>query len=294
MKPQPFRYVRPDTLEAVLELMAEHEDSAAILAGGQSLMPLLNMRLARPSVVIDINNIGEMARISVDGQHLIIGALSRHADVLDSPLVDAHVPILIEALRHVAHPAIRNRGTFGGSVALADPAAELPACCVVLEAEILLESVDGCRAVPAEDFFLGAYSTARRVNEIVSAFRVPIMTPADAFAFDEFSRRQGDYAVVGIGAIARSSGDGSMSPRFVFFGAGDRPRIARSLGAVVGKVGPGGIARGDLENALSEDLGDLDQRDETDAFKRRLAGVLAARAMARLSQTGWLARGGAE
>jgi len=285
MKPYAFSYVRPQSIADACALLAEHGDMAAVLAGGQSLVPLLNLRLTSPALVVDINRLAGLQDIAVRDTHLEIGALCRHDTVLRSPLVNQHAPILAAALRHVAHPAIRNRGTFGGSVALADPAAELPACCVALEAEIVLASATGTRTVAATEFFLGVFATARRSDELVVAIRFPLDGAGDRFVFDEIARRHGDYAIVGLAAVAPADRTSGTAARFVFFGLGDAPRLASQVGALATAAPDGAIACGDLDGALDADLADMDFSSADMAFKRTLAGTLAWRAMRRLPQS---------
>ena len=183
MKAPKFRYVRVDTLERALELLDRHGEDARILAGGQSLMPTLNMRLSQPDILIDINRLEELKGISAENGRVRIGALARHAAVLSSPIVARDLPLIAEAMPHVAHVAVRNRGTFGGSIALADPAAELPACVVALDAMLVVQSVDGRREIPARDYFKGLYETERRANELLIEARIPVEEPGTVSVF---------------------------------------------------------------------------------------------------------------
>lgn len=207
MKPARFNYARPDTLDGALAILAEQGPEAAILAGGQSLMPLLNLRMARPALLVDINRIPGLDAITLSDGRLTIGARARHAEVLASPLVRQAAPLLTQALHHVAHPAIRNRGTLGGSLALADPAAEMPACVSCLGATLVLASARGERRVPAETFFLGVYATALEAGEMILRVEIPAIRPGWTHAFQEVSRRHGDYAMAGLAlAIRRDAG----------------------------------------------------------------------------------------
>ncbi len=198
MKPAKFAYAKPSTIDEVLALLREHGDDAAVLSGGQTLVPMLNLRVASPQMLIDINDVPGLDEISVDGSILRIGARSRHNDVLRSELVQSNAPLVSEALHHVAHEAIRNRGTLGGSLALADPAAEMPACMVCLDAEIVLLSEQGTRSVPAPNFFQGIYDTDRRPDELIVRIDIPIPDASWRFAFHEISRRHGDFAMAGL------------------------------------------------------------------------------------------------
>jgi carbon-monoxide dehydrogenase medium subunit len=238
------------------------------------------MRLATPSIVLDINELDEIKGISQQGQRLIIGAMSRHSEVLESPIVKDRVPILTEALRHVAHPAIRNRGTFGGSIALADPAAELPACCIALEAEIFLQSLGGTRSLPAEDFFLGPLTTACRPDEMVTEIRIPLRRQPTRYVFEEVARRKGDYALAGIVVVATPS-----ETRSVFFGVGDKPQLAHKLSALISARRTAKITPESIKSALDIDLATLDAGEENVALKRHLAEILGGRAAERLRRS---------
>lgn len=206
MKPPRFDYQRPQTLAEAVELLDRHGGDAAILAGGQSLMPMLNLRVAQPAVLIDINAVPELDRIGRAGDRLSIGSRARHNDVFRSAEVAQAAPLLTMALEHVAHEAIRNRGTLGGSLALADPAAELPACMVCLDAKIIAASVAGERRIPAGEFFQGLYTTALEPNEILARVDVPAMDQGWRFGFDEVARRRGDFAMAGIALAVREEG----------------------------------------------------------------------------------------
>ena len=230
MKAPPFRYERPETLDGALALLAENAGEARILAGGQSLVAALNFRLDAPELLIDINRIAELGGIGEERGVLRIGALARHFEVASSPLVHARLPLIARAMKDVAHAAIRNRGTFGGSIALADPAAEMPACCLAYGGRIVLAGLDGTRRVDADDFFLGLYETAREEGEIVTG--VEFDRPADLgherFAFAELARRHGDYAMAGIAMVLRGE-PAVEEARIVLFGVSDRP--VRALAA---------------------------------------------------------------
>lgn len=201
MKAPDFSYRRPDSIEEACALLAQHEGDARVLAGGQSLLAVLNLRLSAPPMLVDINRIDALRGIDHDtaaGQ-IRIGALARHAEVARSELVARHLPLVALAMEHVAHPAIRNRGTTCGSIALADPAAEMPAVALTLGATIVLQSTrDGRREVPASDYFFGLYETARRDDELVIEARFPCRRPGEVFGFGELSRRHGDFALVGV------------------------------------------------------------------------------------------------
>ena len=279
MKAPPFAYARPETLAQVFELLREHGDGAKILAGGQSLMATLNMRLSAPDVLIDINRIDGLAGISVDGGNLRIGALTRHAEVMGSPEVAEHAPLIAQAMPHIAHPAIRNRGTFGGSVAFADPAAELPACVVALGADLVLEGPGGQRRVAADDFFQGLYDTALADDEILVAAEIPSIASGYKSGFMELSRRHGDYAIIGLAAHGRIDGGSFSDMRLVYFGAGDRPVVARSAAAALDGQSTGDDA---LEAAAAKLDDDLDPPEDLNAdgpMRLHLARVLLRRTL---------------
>ena len=203
MKASAFAYARATSVANALELLASHGDRAKVLSGGQSLMPAMNLRLISPELIVDIGELAELRGIVVRGDTLVIGALTRHVDLLKSPDIAAHAPLLAEAVAHVAHPAIRNRGTIGGSLAHADPASELPACMLALGATIIVRGPGGERRIAAEEFFTGIYETALAPQELLVAIELPIAKKGSAHFFHEFARRHGDYAIVGLAAQAR-------------------------------------------------------------------------------------------
>ena len=276
MKAPRFEYARPETLEAALALLAEHGEAAAVLAGGQSLMPMLNLRMTQPGLVLDINRIPALDAITEHGDGLTIGARARHAAVLDSQLVHARAPLLSQALGHVAHAAIRNRGTFGGSLALADPAAELPACTVCLGATIVTVSTAGERRHAAGDFFTGLYGTARRPDEMILHVEIPGAEAGWRFAFGEVARRHGDYAITGLAFAARVQ-DGRISAcRMAFCGIEPAPRrLGATEAACVSQGREAGMRTLDELQPMSSD-------DAPAAFRRHLAGVLLVRAIDRV------------
>src|ERR1700686_5557342 len=202
MKASAFSYARATSVANALELLVAHGDKAKVLSGGQSLMPAMNLRLISPELIVDIGEITELRGISVRGGVLSIGALTRHVDLLRSPEIATHAPLLTEAVAHVAHPAIRNRGTLGGSLAHADPASELPACMLALKAAIIISGPGGERRIAAEDFFTGIYETALSAQEFLGAVELPLVRKNSAYFFCEFARRHGDYAIVGLAAQA--------------------------------------------------------------------------------------------
>jgi aerobic carbon-monoxide dehydrogenase medium subunit len=284
VKPAPFAYAKAAALDQVFDLLARYGDEARLLAGGQSLIPTLNLRLSAPAVLIDLNGLGELAGITAEGGMLRIGALTRHRMVDESEEVAGHGPLLKLAMPHIAHPAIRNRGTIGGSIALADPAAELPACAVALDAQIELSGRDGLRTVEAARFFKGLFETDRGPGEVVTAVSIPKCAPGYRSAFAEFARRHGDYAMVGLAAHARVDGAAISDVRLVFFGVGVQPVRASAAGAALEgrEVDQDTVAA--AQAALAEDLDPTADLHASAATKLHLARVLTARVLQQLVQ----------
>ena len=286
MKAPRFAYTRPDSLDEVLALLAEHGDEARILAGGQSLMPTLNMRLSRPSLLIDINRIDALKGIGLDNGTIRIGALARHAEVMGSAIVAERLPLVAEAMPHVAHVAIRNRGTFGGSIALADPAAELPACALALDAELVLASARGRRTVAARSFFKGLYDTERGDDEILVETRIPALGPGYRSSFMELARRHGDFALAGVCCHAKVEGDVLSDVRLAYFGSDDRPRLAAAAAAAAeGKSWSDGVKEA-VKEALGGDLDPIGNFHASAATRLHLARVLTGRALDRMVASG--------
>jgi aerobic carbon-monoxide dehydrogenase medium subunit len=277
LKPAPFAYARARSVADAIDLLAQ--DEARLLAGGQSLIATLNMRLDRPAALIDINGIpGLDGIICKDGQ-VEIGALVRHAQAERSREISRHAPLITLALPHIGHPAIRNRGTIGGSIAFADPAAELPACLVALAGELELCGPAGRRTVKADDFFTALFETALAPRDVLTLIRIPAATAASRIGFAEFARRHGDYAMVGLAACARADGKGLQDVRLVYFGVGVIPVRARHAEAA--------LSGGDLEGAvaaLAMDLHPGDDLQATAAVKIHLAGVLLRRVARQLME----------
>ena len=234
MKASAFAYARATSVPNALELLAAHGDRAKVLSGGQSLMPAMNLRLISPELIVDIGELAELRGIAVTGELLRIGALTRHVDLARSPEIAAHAPLLAEAIAHVAHPAIRNRGTLGGSLAHADPASELPACMAALNATVVVRGQAGERRIAAEDFFTGIYQTALSPEELLVAVELPVARKNSAHFFCEFARRHGDYAILGLAAQTVLEGNGFADLRLAFFAVGDRPVLAKAAAKLVG------------------------------------------------------------
>jgi carbon-monoxide dehydrogenase medium subunit len=270
VKPAPFAYTKARTLKEAVTLLAKHRDDARLLAGGQSLIATLNMRLSAPELLIDINGIKGLDGIARKGKFVEIGALVRHAQVERSDIVSRHAPLIALAMPHIGHPAIRNRGTFGGSIAFADPAAELPACVLALGGEIDIAGPKGKRMVKADAFFRGLFETALRPQEILTAVRVPAADKNTRVGFAELARRHGDYAIVGLAATARADGKRVADVRLAYFGVGNTPVRAKKAEAA--------LAAGNIDAAV--DALDLEPNDDVQAtakVKKHLAGVLLRR-----------------
>lgn len=277
MKAPDFAYARPASLDAALALLAEHGEDAVPLAGGQSLVTALNLRLSAPGLLVDLNGIPELAGVTEAEGMVRIGAMTRHRDVGSAALVREHLPLLAAAMPYIAHPAIRNRGTIGGSVALADPVTEWPACCLAASATIVVRGPSAERRIPAEDFFLGLYTTALEPGEIVTAVEFPLPAPGAVWAFEELARRHGDYALVGLAATGTRDGSRLSDLRLAFFGAADRPILAAKAAAA--------LEAGDLvgaQNALDDELDPPDDPSARAATRRHLARVVLGRAAGRM------------
>lgn len=229
MKPAPFDYLRPRELDEVLGLLAEHGGEAKILAGGQSLMPLLNFRMLRPAILLDVNKVEAMSHLREDGTGLRIGALTRHHTLETSPLVRERFPVLAAGMAHVAHLAIRNRGTIGGSLSHADPAAELPMMAMLLNAVIHTRTPAEQRTHEAADFFLGPLTSALDEDEIVTEIELPGLEPGIGWAFEEFSQRSGDFAIAAAAVLVRLDGGRIAEARLAMMGVDETPLRLREI-----------------------------------------------------------------
>src|ERR1700675_3577204 len=276
MKAAAFSYARATSVVNALELLVAHGDKAKVLSGGQSLMPAMNLRLISPELIVDIGELAELRGIALRGDVLVVGALTRHVDLANSPEIAAHVPLLTEAIAHVAHPAIRNRGTLGGSLAHADPASELPACMLALHATIVVRDQAGERRIAAKDFITGIYETALSAQELLVAVELPLAQKSSAHFFCEFARRHGDYAIAGLAAQAIVEGDVFTDLRLVFFAMGDRPISAKAAEKLV-NVAVTPAALSDASAALAEELEPHEDQQASASMRRHLAKVLLAR-----------------
>jgi aerobic carbon-monoxide dehydrogenase medium subunit len=281
VKPAPFAYLRPGTLDDALAILDEH-DEARPLAGGQSLVPAMNFRLAQPSMLVDLNRIRELTGVEATSGGLTIGAMTRHRELERSALVARVSPLVTETMPFVAHAPIRTRGTLGGSLAHADPAAELPAVMLALDAAIHVRSRAGVRTIPATEFFLGLYATALEAGELVVSVSVPVMPPGAGWAFDEVARRHGDYALAGAAAVVTLDASGFVkTARIALLSLHDRPVLAlESARTLVGER-PTPDALAAAATAANHDADPSSDIHASSDYRRHLAGVLVRRVLAR-------------
>ena len=284
MKARNFRYIRPASLAHVYQILADMGSDAVPVAGGQSLLAGLNMRLSAPKLLVDIGDLKELTGQSQTGGGVRLGALTRHAELLRSDLVRKHLPLLSQAAPHIGHIAIRNRGTLGGSLAYADPAAELPACAVALGATLVLGSLAGKREVKAEDFFKGLFETDLRPGELIVAVEFPVTAPGTSTGFAELSRRHGDFALVGLAATVAMQHGRIDNARLVYFGCVDCAKVARAASAaVVGASVPLPDSAA-FDGAISRDLTPDDTPGLRADTKLHMAKVLTRRVLNSLSK----------
>lgn len=277
MKAAEFDYVKAASLEQVFALLQEYGDEARLLAGGQTLLATLNMRLSEPALVIDITGIEALRGIAVQGDMLRIGALATHSEIEASALVAQHAPLLAQAAPHIGHRAIRNAGTWGGAIAYADPAAEWPACLVALGGTVLVRGPAGERRIAADDFFVDLYTTALQADELVIACDIPLAQSDDWSGFSELARRHGDYAIVGLAVNARRQQQTLASVRLAFLGVGTVPLRARQTEALLqGKMLDAALI-GQAVACLRSELDPLPDLTHSQQTKRHLAGVLLQR-----------------
>ena len=288
MKSPAFDYIRASSPQHALQLLAQHGTDACLLAGGQTLMATLNMRLSQPALVVDIGGLRQLAAITLEagpqGPVLRIGALTRHVEIEESALVAMHAPLLTQAAPHIAHRAIRNLGTIGGTLAYADPAAEWPACVVALGGTLVLLGEKGERRVPAAGFFQGLFTTARREDELLIACELPVIAAGQRHHFNELARRHGDYAIAGLAACATVHGQQLGDVRLCFLSLGDRPVRAAAAEAVL-SAGPLTDTRmAEADAALRAELQPFADLTHSAAAKTQMAATLMRRAITALTQ----------
>jgi carbon-monoxide dehydrogenase medium subunit len=269
MKPAVFDYVAATSVEQAVALHASAADAARYLAGGQSLLAALSFRLDAPTLLIDIGRITELKGVRRDGDCIVIGSTTCHAEILRDPLIARHLPLIAKAVAEVAHPAIRNRGTFGGSIALADPAAEMPACALALSAVMVVQGPGGERRIAADAFFLGSFDTALQPGELLTRVEIPIPPAGTRHGFAEIARRRGDYAMAGLAMMH------GPKPRIVWFALSDRPVRARAAEAAL----EAGKDDDDVAARATEGIPVFGDTNATEAMKRHLARQLLARTL---------------
>lgn len=281
MKPAPFDYVAPDSLEAALALKAQHGDEAKFLAGGQSLIPAMNFRLAQVSLLVDVNNLKELDYVQrADNGELRLGALTRQRRLERDPLVEQYAPLLREAMPFIAHPQIRNRGTLGGSLAHADPAAELPVIAVALEARFKAASARGERWIAAADFFKGFFTTDLASDEMLVEVALPPLPPRAGTSFIEFSRRRGDYAMMGVAAVVTLDENNiCRDARLVYLNAGDGPVNAKQAAQILKGQPPSDGAMMAAATAADSEINPMGNVHASSDYQRHLARVLTRRAL---------------
>ena len=282
MKPAPFEYYCPRSLDEALALLAEHGSEAKPLAGGQSLIPAMNFRLATPAILVDLNRLDELAHVTSQAG-LRIGGMTRHRVLERSDVVAREAPLVAAAMPHVAHPAIRTRGTLGGSLAHADPAAELPAVMVALQAVFTVRNQQRTRQIAATDFFTGLFSTALAADELITEIAIPPPAAGSAFAFEEIARRHGDYALAGAAAVVAQDAEGRCATvRVALLSVGDRPLVADQVARVLTGHKPSAAAiREAAQAAAAADIDPAGDIHASSAYRRHLAGVSMQRVLQR-------------
>jgi carbon-monoxide dehydrogenase medium subunit len=282
MKAAAFDYVKAKNLVEAIALLSEHGEDARLIAGGQTLLATLNLRLSEPSILIDITAVSELKGISVQGNMLRIGALVTHTEIEGSDLIAQHAPLLTEAAPHIAHRAIRNLGTWGGSLAYGDPAAEWPACSLALDAIMVIQGPGGIRKVSAKDFFIDLYTTTLQADEILVASEIPLASSNQSHSFQELARRHGDYAAVGLAAVIRKENGKVHACRLAFFSVAAIPTMASKAQAFIeGKSIDAALIQQAVNLAREEieTLADITNSQET---KTHLLGVLLERALTKM------------
>ncbi len=282
MKPAPFDHYAPTTVEEALTHLAEHGDDAKVLAGGQSLVPMMNFRLVQPSILVDLNNIPDLAYIHPDENGgLRLGAMTRHHQVEVDPMVAERMPLLHEAMPKIGYPQIRSRGTFGGSISHADPSAELVSVSVALNGRFRLRSQNAERWVPAYEFFVGLFTTVLEPDELLMEVALPSMPVRSGWSLMEVARRRHDFALVGVAAVVSLDEKGlCQQARMVFLSAGDGPMVAHHAADLLkGQAPAPETIHAAAEIAASEDIDPGSDIHATAEFRRHLANVLARRAL---------------
>jgi CO/xanthine dehydrogenase FAD-binding subunit len=284
MKPAVFQHFAPTAINEVLSLLREHAPDARVLAGGQSLVPLMNFRLSRPSILIDLNNVEDLAYIRDDGKALAIGAMTRERAIENSDLVRRAAPLLHEATSYIAHLPIRSRGTIGGSLANADPAAEYPAVSVALDFDMVIRSARGERKVGARDFFIGLLTTAMEPDELLVEIIVPKAPPRSGSAFVEIARRHGDFALAGVAAQITYSGDHVAAVRMAACGVGPGPLRLSDAEDIIMRDGLNDATARRAAKAAADEVDPSNDLHASASYRRHLTGIMASRALLRAGE----------
>jgi carbon-monoxide dehydrogenase medium subunit len=286
MKPAPFEYLVPDSIEQALELKKQHGDEAKLLAGGQSLVPAMNFRVVQPTVLIDLNRVKDLGYIREDGKALRVGAMTRERALEFDPFIPKRIPLMSEGILHVAHPQIRNRGTFGGSLANADPAAELPVLSIALDARMKARSSSAERWIPAQEFFAGMFTTALNIDEILVEIEIPFMPDNAGFSFMEVAPRAGDYALMGVAAVVELDKSGKCQrARLVYLNAGDGPVNAiEAAASLQGLKLDDKVIDAAAAIASEKEINPFGNVHASPDFQRHLAGVLTKQALKQAAQ----------
>jgi CO/xanthine dehydrogenase FAD-binding subunit len=286
MKPAPFEYYAPDSIGQALDLMNQYAGDAKILAGGQSLVPAMNFRIVQPGVLIDLNHVTELGYIREAGDVLRIGAMTRERELEFNPLISSWAPLLAEAAPHIAHPQIRNRGTIGGSIVNADPAAELPVLMVALSARLKAKSVSGERWIDAQDFFLGMFTTALEPEEILVEIELPASPPRAGWSFMEVAPRAGDYALMGLAALVTLAEDGKCEhARLVYLNAGEGPvETQEAEKLLIGEALNDHLIEAAASKVSETEINPFGNIHTSPEFQRHLANVLTKKALKQAAQ----------
>jgi len=281
MKPAPFEYHAPDSIEQAVELYSQYSGEAKILAGGQSLVPAMNFRVVQPSVLVDLNRVGELSYIREDKDVLRIGSMSRERHLEFDPLIPKWAPLLAEAVHFIAHPQIRNRGTIGGSIVNADPAAELPVLMVALNARLKAKNKSGERWIGAPDFFVGMFTTALELDEILVEIELPLSAPRTGWSFMEVAPRAGDYAMMGVAALVTVDAAGQCKgAKLVYLNAGEGPVEAKEAEKLLeGETLNDELIESAASKASQEEINPFGNIHASSEFQRHLANVLTKKAL---------------
>jgi CO/xanthine dehydrogenase FAD-binding subunit len=279
MKPARFDYVAPTTLDAAVEALAASDGEGKVLAGGQSLMPLLNFRMARPSILVDLKRIAGLSFIELRGDKVVIGALTRHCEIEKSPLIASKLPVMSAAMRHVAHLAIRNRGTIGGSLSHADPAAELPMLAVFYDATIIAQGPSGRRNIPAGEFFVDALANCLEPDEIVVEIEFPLLTSHNGWGFEEVARRFGDFALACIAVSIERRGRKIIDARVAVMGVADTPLRLKMVEQALCESAIDAEVGTRFSAVLRSNVAPNTDIHASSDYRRRLVGALAEQAL---------------